>query len=229
MSNINFRPWIGKNYLSSGLEGKRILVLGESNFCTDYCGETDCESCGKRRRRGPVFAENIINGYVYNYSGYKYEQVYLCFERAMAGRVLTQEEREELWNSMAFYNYIQVVPSGHRQKWDTPESESAFLEVLKELTPDAIIVWGRRLYRTLPRWDGQYSTFDVDGNKIDTWTFDSNGETFTCSIVRTMIDVWTYSIDGKNIPALAIDHPSCPRDKDWKFRHKVIKTFLERI
>ena len=100
MSNINFRPWIGKNYLSSGLDGKRILVLGESNFCTDYCGETDCESCGKRRRRGPVFAENIINGYVYNYSGYKYEQAYLCFERAMAGRVLTQEEREELWNSM---------------------------------------------------------------------------------------------------------------------------------
>lgn len=27
----------------------------------------------------------------------------------------------------------------------------------------------------------------------------------------------------------AVDHPSCPRGKDWEFWHKVIKTFLERI
>lgn len=27
----------------------------------------------------------------------------------------------------------------------------------------------------------------------------------------------------------AVDHPSCPRGKDWEFWHKVIKTFLESI
>ena len=33
MSEINFIPWIGDNYLSKGYKGKRILVLGESHYC----------------------------------------------------------------------------------------------------------------------------------------------------------------------------------------------------
>ena len=33
MSNINFKPWVGKNYLIKGYQGKRILVLGESHYC----------------------------------------------------------------------------------------------------------------------------------------------------------------------------------------------------
>ena len=209
MSNVNFRPWIGKNYLSSGLDGKRILVLGESHYCTD---SEKCEKCERKEIADEchAFTEDVLNAYVYNYSGEKYEQTFLCFERAMAGKVLTQEEREDLWNGMAFYNYIQVAQTGPRQELvNTPESEPAFLEVLKELTPDAIIVWGKRLYNTLPDWNGQHSTLnEIDGHQAD---------------------VWTYNIDGKNIPALAIDHPSCPRGKNWEFWHKVIKTFLGKI
>lgn len=205
MDNVNFKPWIGKNYLSLGLGGKRILVLGESHYCTD------CEKCERKvmSEECHAFTENIINSYVYNYSGEKYEQTFLCFERALAGKVLTQEEREALWNSLAFYNYIQIAQTGPRQELvNSPESEPAFLEVLEELAPDAIIVWGRRLYNTLPDWNGLHSTLkEIDGYQAD---------------------VWTYDIDGKNIPALAVDHPSCLRGKDWEFWHKVIKTFLER-
>lgn len=35
MSEINFKPWVGKKYLSEGYNGKRILVLGESHYCKD--------------------------------------------------------------------------------------------------------------------------------------------------------------------------------------------------
>ena len=39
MSNINFKPWIGKNYLTKGYQGKRILVLGESHYCSKELSE----------------------------------------------------------------------------------------------------------------------------------------------------------------------------------------------
>ena len=32
MEYVNFRPWIGKTYYTTGYEGKRILVLGESHY-----------------------------------------------------------------------------------------------------------------------------------------------------------------------------------------------------
>ena len=33
MASINFYPWIGKHYSTTGFAGKRILALGESHYC----------------------------------------------------------------------------------------------------------------------------------------------------------------------------------------------------
>ena len=33
MSNINFKPWVGRDYFKKGYQGQHILVLGESHYC----------------------------------------------------------------------------------------------------------------------------------------------------------------------------------------------------
>ena len=39
MERINFRPWIGTEYNSGGIFGKRILVLSESHYCSRELAE----------------------------------------------------------------------------------------------------------------------------------------------------------------------------------------------
>ena len=211
MSHINFRPWVGKNYLSQGYKGKRILVLGESHYCYELCEGRKCYTlCTKEKMKEDCFSqtEDVLEAFVHSYSGESYEQTFLCFERAILGKEATQEEREELWNGVVFYNYLQFDQAGPRKPimpeyW--AESELAFKEMLEEYMPDYIIVWGVRLYEGLPDWGGKHSLLQISEN-------DST-------------DVWTYTIQGKKIPALLVHHPSSPTGKSWPYRHEVYEKF----
>jgi len=212
MSHVNFRPWVGKNYLSQGYKGKRILVLGESHYCGESINGGDCYPLCTREKimqnNCVSFTINVIHDYVYSYSGVPFEQTFLCFERAIIGKELTQEEREDFWERVIFYNYIQFAQDGPRKSikpeyWE--ESELAFKEMLEEYMPDCIIVWGVRLYEGLPDWGGKHSLLQISEN-------DST-------------DVWTYTIQGKNIPALLVHHPSSPTGKSWPYWHEVYEKF----
>ena len=211
MSHINFRPWVGKNYLSQGYKGKRILVLGESHYCYELCEGRKCYPlCTKEKMKEDCFSqtEDVLEAFVHSYSGESYEQTFLCFERAILGKEATQEEREELWNGVVFYNYLQFDQAGPRKPimpeyW--AESELAFKEMLEEYMPDYIIVWGVRLYEGLPDWGGKHSLLQISEN-------DST-------------DVWTYTIQGKKIPALLVHHPSSPTGKSWPYWHEVYEKF----
>ena len=195
---VNFLPFVGEKY-EEGIRGKKILVLGESH----YCGDLDCSKCPKCERANMQpccrdITKDVMHEYIINYSGEKYEQTFLCFERAFSGKVLkTQEEREEFWNHVAFYNYIQNAQSGPRRTPHIANPEDcaeAFKTILETLMPDAVIVWGDRLYKVLPDWGGTRSELQL-----------ANGDT---------TPVWTYTIKGKQIPAMAVPHPSCPRGKN---------------
>jgi hypothetical protein len=209
MSEINFRPWIGKNYQSSGYKGKRILVLGESHHCGNL--GLDCPSCKKENLKDDCFSftEDVLNTILYGYTGEPYMQTFLCFERAIVGRKMTQEEREEFWQGVIFYNYIQYAQSAARQS-PQPEhwakSECAFKELLEEYLPDYIIVWGVRLYGGLPNWNGESSILQINE--------------------KAKTDVWTYNIKGKRIPAIKVHHPSSPSGKRWIYWHEFYKEFL---
>lgn len=212
MSEINFKPWVGKKYLSEGYNGKRILVLGESHYCKDVLEQDGrCwPSCQKENMKDDCFSqtEDVVDYFVYNYSGEGYLQTFLCFERAVLGKELTQEERESFWQSVMFYNYIQYSQSGpriapHPEYWAM--SEPAFKELLKEYLPDYIIVWGVRLYNGLPDWGGEHTLLQISENDY--------------------ADVWIYNIDGKKIPALKVYHPSTPIGKSWPYWHEVYEKF----
>jgi len=111
MENVNFRPWIGKKYNTTGYEGKRILVLGESHYCGNELGEGKrCfPLCKKENMLPDCFSqtEDVIKWYLSEYTGEPFQRTFVCFERAVVGRELSQEEREEFWQSIMFYNYIQ--------------------------------------------------------------------------------------------------------------------------
>ena len=35
MEHVFFKPWVGKNYQKRGFNGKKILVIGESFYCSE--------------------------------------------------------------------------------------------------------------------------------------------------------------------------------------------------
>lgn len=213
-TNINFKPWVGKNYLSKGFRGKRILVLGESHYCISPLKEGGkCFPLCKKKNMNTAcfdFTNDVMNDILYGYNGEPYMRTFTCFERSVLGKELNQKEREEFWESVIFYNYIQYALSGpglapQDDYWH--KSELAFKELLEEYMPDNIIVWGARLYNRLPDWNGEGTFLEIDENK--------------------KTNVWTYTIKGKKIPALKVLHPCSSRGKNWTFWHEFYKLFLD--
>ncbi|MBQ9216974.1 MAG: hypothetical protein IJ160_02180 [Muribaculaceae bacterium] len=209
MNKFNIRPWVGKDFAGGGVFKKRVLVLGESHYCSDV-QEGKCPGCSATNMKAECHSqtEDVIEEFISDYRGDSYQQTFLAFERALAGREINEDERQQLWNSVVFYNYFQLDTTGARQapNMEAKEmSEASFRQLLEELTPDTIIVWGVRLYDLLPGWDGKETILDV-------------GEEST--------RVWHYTINGKDIPAMCVYHPSSPIGKSWPYWHQFCKAFV---
>lgn len=216
MTNIHFRPWVGEKYFSEGFGGKRILVLGESHYCPLELAESGrCYPCCRDElmdERCFSQTEGVISDIVYAYNGEPYMQTFLCFERAVMGRPMSQEEREDFWQRVVFYNYVQYAVKASRTAPERElfvKSEPAFKELLEQYMPDYIIVWGVRLYNNMADWGGVASKLYI------------NDSDFT--------DIWTYTISGKDIPALKVHHPSFPTGKCWEYWHLFYEKFLNGV
>ncbi len=222
MQNINFLPWIGKNYQTGlGPKGLRVLVLGESHYCFTL-GQGKCPGCSLQNCIAAGFTKEdfeqqtieYIKDILFNNKGLPYQQTALSFERAIVGKKkLTQAEREDFWNSVIFYNYIQKsLPKldGKRTEFtanDLVGSDSAFDFILGTYLPDLIIVWGFRLFKILPPWGSVRSELEL-----------SSGE---------KTDIRMYYVCGKSIPAIKVAHPSCPKGRQWEYWHQFYDVFLE--
>lgn len=207
MKHVFFEPWIGKDYETGGIFSKKILVLGESH----YCGNPECNGkCGFRdfpEGGCEDFTHNTVIGYLNGAKG-GWTSTYLKFEKSLydASKENNFKERDErIWNSLAFFNFLQVDMVEAR-KGGTPEDyeegRKAFLEVINELEPDLIIVWGTtRLYNNLP-------------GRADGWM---DGEEF-------VVDNWSvpngyYQLkSGKKSRVIAVYHPSTGYSWDWWYK-----------
>lgn len=135
MSKVKFYPWIGKNWgVSFG--GKLILVLGESHYCASPADAY------------PGMTWDIIKDLFDPNSPHEpYKNTYTKFAKALSGKFdrMTIADKEELWESVAFYNYIQEPLTGPRTAPSDAQfkaSEEAFEEVVDTWQPDVIIAWG---------------------------------------------------------------------------------------
>lgn len=204
MKNVFFKPWIGKDYETGGIFGKKILVLGEAHICGNGCEE--CGKVGNEEECADFTSRNcveiLLSGKTSSWTSTMHK-----FERSLVNHETDLEESRRIWHSLAFYNYIQKAQDESRKapEWvDFRNSETAFFEVIDELRPDLIIVWGvSRMYDNLPggnRWR--------KGEKIIIDNYEvKNGH---------------YLLpDGNETRILWVYHPSAGYSWDWW--HKVIR------
>ena len=202
MSHVKFTPWEGKNYKTGGIFGKKILAIGESF----YCSEKDAKR---------TLTCKVVNDYLairkgeYRENNDRWTNTYLKFERSLIGEETTPEKSQEIWNSIAFYNYLQIPMSGSRESGssiDYKNAENAFFEVINELQPDLIIVWGvSKLFNNLPEDNWKWGeSLKVDDYPIKNGYYQLN--------------------NGKDVRCIAVYHPSAGYQWDWW--HKVIKEQL---
>ena len=204
MKNVRFKPWVGGKYYTSGFKGKKILAIGESFYCSEEYAEENAAILTKKVVEDYLA---IRNGEPLDNKG-GWTSTYLKFERSLVGEETAPERSREIWESIAFYNYLQVPMTGPRESGyniDYKEAEEPFFEVINKLEPDLILVWGVGLFEKLPedawRWG---DSLIVDGIHV------KNG--------------YYLLKNGTEVPCIAVKHPST--GYSWDKWYKVINSQL---
>jgi hypothetical protein len=198
MKNVFFKPYIGKNYFEKGYSGKKLMILGESHYCSDL-QDKDCQ-CGQAEKclqlsKCEVFTTDALNRFFDYKKGIAESEPWMTtftrFTDVFLGKKVSNEKLLAFWDDVMFYNYVQKAIGGSRTspaEQNFEDSEKAFFEVLDTYQPDLIIVWGARLEGRLPKKNKTVSDFEI---------LNKAGHKFHY-----------YEVSGKKIPAYAIYHPS---------------------
>lgn len=146
-----FTPYYDKETYHTGINGKKILVVGASF----YCDKVNCphyEDCTNTERKSSRNYDDKCWAYredqVYRLSNEPTTAItetygvtsYQNFEIFLQAAIL----KEEPWKYVAFTNYVQfMVPTKMTECWYiTDDDYEALKEVIYELCPDVIITWG---------------------------------------------------------------------------------------
>lgn len=184
---IHFEPWQGALFKSGEgpLGSKRLLVLGEAHYSNEPTDERStltqeiiCRLRNRdpKRQRIPYFTK---------------------LERFLAGPDESDESRlKTVWDSIAFYNYVQGYAATVARKAPTAEMWKAarlpFAKVLLEVKPDRVLVTGVRLWNALSHglFDGWSST------PVETDTEESLFRWTSRDGTQHAIATWTYHLSG---------------------------------
>ena len=206
-SNIFFQPFVGKDYANGGIFGKRIMILGESHYCDGGC--CDCGNC-RLCRQCAKFTQNVLRDFLdERKERQNWMRTFVKFERSLVGKMTDWALKRKIWDSVMFYNYLQVAMGGPREAGTAEQYQQAgkeFFEVIEKYQPEYIIVWGKRLWNNLPnvRWhDGD--DIVVDGYPVATGAY--------------------LLSNGKQVKVMAVNHPSV--GYSWDYWYRVIQRFLE--
>lgn len=193
LTNIScsFLPYIGSHYSSGGMFRRRVMVLGDSHY-----GDVPRAEITREVMRWYLDPDTEREGWM---------NTFVKFERSLVGHETDWAERRAIWDSVMFYNYLQVLLSGPREA-GTPEqyrdSAGAFYQVMEQHRPEVLIVWGKRLWDKLPGegWEDG-SRVEVEGYEVP------NGY---------------YNLkNGHRVRAFCVYHPSV--GYDWGYWHRVVR------
>jgi hypothetical protein len=157
-----FDPWIGSQYRSEGYRGVRLLILGEAHYSSE--------------RERSTFTIEMIRSLAQQ-GRFRF---YSATQRLVVGGRgwLSEPERRDFWERVAFYNYIQTFPGSRPRERPTPEMWAAarapFLATIAELDPQLVLVLGRELRRNLPELPTRLKACEVPhpssrGFRYATW------------------------------------------------------------
>lgn len=220
---VKFLPWIGKDYekgLSYDKEwklilpneqqnGKKILVLGEYHYIEDDVYDPYEDSW-------TLFTRKVIDDFLGNTIRQRWMNTFVKFERSIFGRIINREESRDVWNHMAFYNYVQIPVSHVKRipsKNDYAISAIPFFETLLDISPDIIIAWGKSLYWNLPESQEQLMIKGNEGEKI--------------KIDNHEVQTWVYHLEKSSKTVLLIPVANPSRSYLWEFWNQVIKKGIE--
>jgi hypothetical protein len=139
MSSRFYDPWKGNRYETEGYLGKRLLILGESHYDIEKSAHSKATTdiiAGLAIKDGRNRFSNKILRLVTGENGFH-----------------SEAQRADFWQRVAFCNYIQVPLPGPRirptrEMWAA--GRTPFLETLKELAPDMLLVLGSTITWHLP-------------------------------------------------------------------------------
>ncbi len=136
-----FDPWVGSRYTSEGIGGRRLLILGESHY-----GGSDCEYA--------AFTSEVIRDMALQKNRLAFFSRVLRLVTGGRGP-LSDAERSDFWERVAFYNYVQSSPGDGPRCRPSAEmwiaAAEPLLSTLLELSPDVMLVLGLELANNLPR------------------------------------------------------------------------------
>lgn len=136
-----FDPWVGSKYWSDGFNGVRVLILGESHY-----GEPGTEKS--------VLTSEVVK----EWAQQKRFRFFTVTQKLVSGLEsnswVSNEQRKEFWELVAFYNFIQTFPGSEpryrptQKMWS--EAASPFLSTLEDLSPHVLVVLGYELQLHMP-------------------------------------------------------------------------------
>lgn len=189
MNNVFFRPWVGSQYgQPNSVFSNKILILGDSHY-------TDEEEIGEldSQQQSSDFTTGVMTDYLDESIKGNWKSTFTKFMNSFVQGTAHEEcLREQLWNSVMFYNYLQI-PAGSKPRltqhynYNEDTDRNAFLEVIREYAPDIIISWGNKVWDAIPEdfGSGCYIANDVHSDCF-----------------------YTYPFEGREVKVLGINHPS---------------------
>jgi hypothetical protein len=141
-------PWVGANHESRGIRGRKVLILGESSY--NPKPYPDGYEISLHNRNLILDAIGYEQGTGYWNKSHFFTRV----ARIFGFEARNYEGRYRFWNSVAFYNFLQVVLTSPREVpqphfWS--EAVDPFLKTLEELRPDYVCSFSKRMWGHLPK------------------------------------------------------------------------------
>ncbi len=150
-----FEPYVGNHY-KEGIHGKKILVLGASFYCNCVkcpffasCTSVILKDSSEFDNKCPEYKS--AGKQLHLEPGYCVEDAPTTYQRfaAYMGKHLGTEDYDTVWEYLAFTNYVQFfLPATNGSFRETMWSDlserdfAAFTEVVQQLQPDIVVVWG---------------------------------------------------------------------------------------
>lgn len=142
-SAVRFAPWVGSHY-AEGFRGLRMLLVCESHYG------------GKQHERPtvtPELVKALALGEKHPRASKKlgrhphFAKIMAAIKNVKRSRDISSAQRQEFWNGVAYYNFLQEFVSDSRippptEAWG--RGKGAFTEVLNVLAPDLIVCFSSR-------------------------------------------------------------------------------------
>lgn len=167
-----FEPWVGEQYGRSDLlGGKRILVVGESHHSREHPADSIV----------PDMTHGVMKHYASTQARGEWMRTLDNIAWALSGKgradlaQSTHRGEFDIWQSVAFYNYIPVVLTDSARN-GRPTNEhykiavAPFEKVLADLKPDVLLICGYGLFPYLVKnhWPTALEKpWDFRGDYID--------------------------------------------------------------